>query len=199
MTEWQSIIGSGVIQNSYGSFVRSERKPTEPLFHHYIDTDETLPGIALKYGTTLEELRRINKLHYTDSIQSRQYLLVPGQKNDSTSKNPTGKHVRSENPKSSPKKVQKPYTNGTTTPPQESKVVDDSVHDFLKKLDKQISSTKKVTTTMLSEKKGIEITNTSYMPSAKFMRRKPSFDSSTETKFSKSNSFHQDEDDLFKL
>ena len=38
--------------------------------------DDTLQGISLKYGVTIEELRRVNKL-FGDSIHLRESLLVP--------------------------------------------------------------------------------------------------------------------------
>nr|XP_039249203.1 lysM and putative peptidoglycan-binding domain-containing protein 1-like [Styela clava] len=199
MTEWQSIVSTGVIQNSYGSFVRSGRKPAEPLFQHYVDPGETLPGIALRYGTSTEELRRINKLHYTDSIQSRQYLLIPGQKNGDSSQNSAVNNAKSESPKFLLKKGKNSAENESNSSPQKPTVAEDSVHDFLQKLDKQINSTMKVTSTMLSEKNDIEIRKNTHTPCAKFMRRKPSFESATKTTFSNSNSFHQDTDELFQL
>ena len=44
---------------------------------HQIKPNETLQGIALKYGKTTEELKRVNKLWTSDSLFLREYLFIP--------------------------------------------------------------------------------------------------------------------------
>ena len=74
MSEWQSIIGRDNV-TSYGSCIRTY-KPRSVYKKHYLIEGDTLQGIALKYGNTMDELKRINKLYGNDSIFLREYLLV---------------------------------------------------------------------------------------------------------------------------
>ena len=79
MSEWESIVGSKKA-SSYGTCVRSAKQTTTQYVKHYLDKSDTLPGLALKYDCSPDELRRINKLYSSDSIFLRQYLHVPAPK-----------------------------------------------------------------------------------------------------------------------
>lgn len=59
---------------SYGSTQRSVKETFLP--HNVVSTD-TLQGIALKYGVTVQELKRVNKLYTNDSIFLRSVLYIP--------------------------------------------------------------------------------------------------------------------------
>ncbi|XP_002130231.2 lysM and putative peptidoglycan-binding domain-containing protein 2 [Ciona intestinalis] len=84
MSEWESIVTSGKPTTSYGTCVRATNKPLCRYMKHSLSKSDTLQGIALKYGTTTEELRRINKLYSSDSMFIRSYLMVPYSENCSS-------------------------------------------------------------------------------------------------------------------
>uniref|UniRef100_U5ERF8 Putative cell wall macromolecule catabolic process n=1 Tax=Corethrella appendiculata TaxID=1370023 RepID=U5ERF8_9DIPT len=77
--EKQSIRESAKSLKKYGSISCNHMKKTinEVLIRHEIDKNETLQGIALKYGCSTEQIRRVNRLLITDSIFLRQYLMIP--------------------------------------------------------------------------------------------------------------------------
>ncbi|KAK5891758.1 hypothetical protein CesoFtcFv8_012203 [Champsocephalus esox] len=63
---------------SYGSLVRS---PLSPVRHrrieHNIQPGETLQGLALKYGVSMEQIKRANRLYTNDSIFLKKSLSIP--------------------------------------------------------------------------------------------------------------------------
>ncbi|OWA52397.1 hypothetical protein BV898_16853 [Hypsibius exemplaris] len=61
---------------SYGTTTRSLDETTMYLTHQICSSD-TLQGIALKYGVTMEHLRRVNKLWASDTMHLRKILLIP--------------------------------------------------------------------------------------------------------------------------
>ena len=75
MDEWQSIVGNNRVP-SYGSCIRALKTPS---YHqkHFLKEGDTLQGLAIKFNSTMDELRRINKLYGNESIFLREYLLVP--------------------------------------------------------------------------------------------------------------------------
>ncbi|XP_072316752.1 lysM and putative peptidoglycan-binding domain-containing protein 1 [Eucyclogobius newberryi] len=60
---------------SYGSLVRS------PVHHrrveHTLQPGETLQGLALKYGVTMEQIKRANRLYTNESIFLKKSLSIP--------------------------------------------------------------------------------------------------------------------------
>ncbi|OWR54591.1 lysM and putative peptidoglycan-binding domain-containing protein 2 [Danaus plexippus plexippus] len=52
-------------------------KRNEEYIKHVMSKGDTLQGIALKYGVTMEKIRRVNRLFATDSLFLREYLLIP--------------------------------------------------------------------------------------------------------------------------
>lgn len=60
----------------YGSIMNSTKKH-ELLIKHVVTPGETLQGIALKYGVTMEQIRRVNKIWANDSLFLRETLLIP--------------------------------------------------------------------------------------------------------------------------
>lgn len=205
MTEWQSIVATGVIQNSYGSFVRSGRKPPQTMVQHFVDATDTLQGISLKYGVNMEDLRRINKLHYTDSIQSRKFLNIPVSKDsnhkklkvDAVATEVGSKHSVGENDKSKENKPNLEAKTGEKRVTETEISEESSVHDFLRKLDMQIQTTKRTASSMLSDK-DYKLPNSAHAPSAHFLK-KEDFEDSVSTTFSNSNSYHNPTDEMFQL
>ncbi|KAI8493725.1 LysM and putative peptidoglycan-binding domain-containing protein 1 [Branchiostoma belcheri] len=67
--------GGGKLGKSYGStkkFTVQER-----YFTHQVSPSDTLQGISLKYGVTMEQIRRANKLYTNDSLFLRKTLNIP--------------------------------------------------------------------------------------------------------------------------
>ncbi|XP_074661469.1 uncharacterized protein LOC141914087 [Tubulanus polymorphus] len=61
----------------YGTTKRAAISRTETYIHHKVEKDETLQGIALKYGVTMEHIKRANKIWTNDSLYLRDELLIP--------------------------------------------------------------------------------------------------------------------------
>uniref|UniRef100_A0A8C6SWK1 LysM and putative peptidoglycan-binding domain-containing protein 1 n=1 Tax=Neogobius melanostomus TaxID=47308 RepID=A0A8C6SWK1_9GOBI len=63
---------------SYGSLVRA---PLSPVHHrrveHTLQPGETLQGLALKYGVTMEQIKRANRLYTNESIFLKKSLSIP--------------------------------------------------------------------------------------------------------------------------
>lgn len=202
MTEWQSIISTAPSQNSYGSCVRSGRKPTEPTSQHYVEAGDTLQGIALKYGTTTEELRRLNKLYYTDSILLRKFLVVPDKKSKpEQSDKPANHKVHAPSKERKPEDNRSPQrrvpdVNGEVNLKKDDT---DDAQSFLQKLDMQISAGKKVACTIISDPI-FEIPSMQNSTSSRLIRRRSSFERTTATTFSNSDKLlNNDDENLFRL
>lgn len=79
LKKYGSISGGGGGGGS-GSGIGGSRSPaltTEALIRHDVDKTDTLQGIALKYGCSMEQIRRINRLLPTDTIFLRPFLMIP--------------------------------------------------------------------------------------------------------------------------
>ncbi|XP_037920300.1 lysM and putative peptidoglycan-binding domain-containing protein 1 isoform X1 [Hermetia illucens] len=74
--EKQSIRESARSLKKYGSTCNHVRND-EVLIRHEIEKTDTLQGIALKYGCTTEQIRRVNRLFASDSLFLRQFLMIP--------------------------------------------------------------------------------------------------------------------------
>lgn len=73
--------GSGSCGTSSGGGSRSPALlATEALIRHDVERTDTLQGIALKYGCSMEQIRRINRLLPTDTIFLRPFLMIPVEK-----------------------------------------------------------------------------------------------------------------------
>ncbi|XP_011315486.1 lysM and putative peptidoglycan-binding domain-containing protein 1 isoform X2 [Fopius arisanus] len=105
----------------------------ESLVKHFVSKSDTLAGIALRYGATTEQIRRINRLWATDSLFLREYLLVPVPKDSNTQQFNDG--IARENSGVEcevPSAVQMASTSD-----------DSDVDNFLAKMDSSIASVKK--------------------------------------------------------
>ncbi|XP_022303791.2 lysM and putative peptidoglycan-binding domain-containing protein 1-like isoform X1 [Crassostrea virginica] len=63
-------------QTKYGTTTRLVTKSSIAAKHKVCQSD-TLMGIALKYGSTVEQIKRENQLWTNDSLFLREYLLIP--------------------------------------------------------------------------------------------------------------------------
>ncbi|XP_054903026.1 lysM and putative peptidoglycan-binding domain-containing protein 1 [Poeciliopsis prolifica] len=63
---------------SYGSLTRSSLSPVrQKVIEHTVKPGETLQGLALKYGVTVELIKRANRLYTNDSIFLKKSLSIP--------------------------------------------------------------------------------------------------------------------------
>ncbi|KAK5609846.1 hypothetical protein CRENBAI_016577 [Crenichthys baileyi] len=74
--------GGGLLRGSrtrsYGSLTRSSLSPVrQRLIEHTVKPGETLQGLALKYGVTVEQIKRANRLYTSDSIFLKKSLSIP--------------------------------------------------------------------------------------------------------------------------
>ncbi|XP_058503088.1 lysM and putative peptidoglycan-binding domain-containing protein 1 [Solea solea] len=74
--------GNGLLRGSrtrsYGSLVRSPVSPAQQRrIEHKLQPGETLQGLALKYGVTMEQIKRANRLYTNDSIFLKKSLSIP--------------------------------------------------------------------------------------------------------------------------
>ncbi|XP_038832878.1 lysM and putative peptidoglycan-binding domain-containing protein 1-like [Salvelinus namaycush] len=134
---------------SYGSLVQSNLSPVrQRRIEHQVQPGETLQGLALKYGVSMEQIKRANRLYTNDSIFLKKYLSIPvlsdynsdanigvdvteedsGQVQDSTSKKGSTQNG-------------KPVNNSEKTQEEEG-TSELSPMNFLKRMDRMISQSK---------------------------------------------------------
>ncbi|KAK2845124.1 hypothetical protein Q5P01_011783 [Channa striata] len=70
----------GSRNRSYGSLVRSPLSPVQQRrIEHKLQPGETLQGLAVKYGVSMEQIKRANRLYTNDSIYLKSSLSIPVQ------------------------------------------------------------------------------------------------------------------------
>ncbi|XP_072284412.1 lysM and putative peptidoglycan-binding domain-containing protein 1 [Pyxicephalus adspersus] len=68
----------GTRTRSYGSLVQSPYSPARiRKVEHLVESGDTLQGLALKYGVTMEQIKRANRLYTNDSIFLKKFLSIP--------------------------------------------------------------------------------------------------------------------------
>lgn len=133
MEERMCIRDSGKTLKKYGSTAKHITR-TENLVKHTVSTTDTLQGIALKYGVTTEQIRRVNRLWASDSLFLREHLFIP---------------VNSENTLSmsfdSTNETEHNAVQSVSSPSSIASSVDDdsTVNDFLAKMDSSIANAKR--------------------------------------------------------
>ncbi|XP_055617295.1 lysM and putative peptidoglycan-binding domain-containing protein 1 isoform X2 [Toxorhynchites rutilus septentrionalis] len=149
----------GTISNS-GSCVsgsaacKSPALCTEALIRHEIGKTDTLQGIALKYGCTMEQIRRVNRLLPTDTIFLRQSLMIPVEKDSvyypkdpSAIIRPNSLSLRSTSTAGCPSSssastpMDQAVSEGNLVSPEEESRK--NMEEFLGKIDSSIASTRK--------------------------------------------------------
>uniref|UniRef100_A0A8C8CUW8 LysM and putative peptidoglycan-binding domain-containing protein 1 n=1 Tax=Oncorhynchus tshawytscha TaxID=74940 RepID=A0A8C8CUW8_ONCTS len=132
---------------SYGSLVQSNLSPVrQRRIEHQVQPGETLQGLALKYGVSMEQIKRANRLYTNDSIFLKKYLSIPVLSDYNSDAN-IGVDVTEEDSgkvqDSTSKKVStqngKPVNNSEKTHEGTSEL---SPMNFLKRMDRMISQTK---------------------------------------------------------
>uniref|UniRef100_A0A2K5DW97 LysM and putative peptidoglycan-binding domain-containing protein 1 n=1 Tax=Aotus nancymaae TaxID=37293 RepID=A0A2K5DW97_AOTNA len=151
--------GSGLLQGSqarsYGRLEQSACSPVrERRLEHHLEPGDALAGLALKYGVTMEQIKRANRLYTNDSIFLKKTLYIPILTEPRDLFNERWREVHPSNdevwPHSTERKKEETGAARASgevlsTPGQEAPtpVHDLSASDFLKKLDSQISLSKK--------------------------------------------------------
>ncbi|XP_041030752.1 lysM and putative peptidoglycan-binding domain-containing protein 2 [Carcharodon carcharias] len=62
---------------SYGSTASVSAPLAEKYIQHPVSPNDTLRGLALRYGVTMEQIKRTNKLFTSDCIFLRKTLIIP--------------------------------------------------------------------------------------------------------------------------
>ncbi|XP_015593705.1 lysM and putative peptidoglycan-binding domain-containing protein 2 isoform X2 [Cephus cinctus] len=133
MEERRSIRDSGKPLKKYGSTAKHMTR-NENLIKHTVSKTDTLQGIALKYGVTMEQIRRVNRLWASDSLFLREHLLIPVSGDNPIPSQHDGS-VSSESDATQ---------NMTSSQSSISLSMDDegSINDFLAKMDTSIANMK---------------------------------------------------------
>ncbi|KZC09557.1 LysM and putative peptidoglycan-binding domain-containing protein 1 [Dufourea novaeangliae] len=133
MDERMCIRDTGKILKKYGSTAKHVTR-TENLIKHAVSATDTLQGIALKYGVTTEQIRRVNRLWASDSLFLREHLLIP-----LNSENPWSLSIDDTN------ENEHNAIQSVSSPSSISSSIDDdsSVNDFLAKMDSSIANAKR--------------------------------------------------------
>ncbi|XP_001366372.1 lysM and putative peptidoglycan-binding domain-containing protein 1 [Monodelphis domestica] len=149
--------GSGLLRGtrarSYGSLVQSACSPVrERRVEHPLEPGDTLAGLALKYGVTMEQIKRANRLYTNDSIFLKKTLYIPilteprglfngldSEEEEDREEEMPSSQGGAESPSVLRKKEEKASSGQDLPIPSH----DLSASDFLKKIDSQISLSKK--------------------------------------------------------
>ncbi|XP_064645178.1 lysM and putative peptidoglycan-binding domain-containing protein 2-like isoform X2 [Lineus longissimus] len=159
-------------QRKYGSTTNSTRR-NETYIQHKLVEGDTLQGLALKYGVTMEDIKRCNKMWTNDSLYLRETLLIPIPTNPfeqgtfvnsngvstsmpSTSKSTTDSHSPRDG-QTSPKSTRSKSPKGAEKDSEKPKVPEVSPNDFLSKFDTNLASIRTNVTNM--EKNATSTTN----------------------------------------
>ncbi|KAJ0056360.1 hypothetical protein NL108_006882 [Boleophthalmus pectinirostris] len=143
---------------SYGSTASVSASLGEKYIEHRVTDSDTLQGIALKYGVTMEQIKRANKLFSNDCIFLKSILNIPvitqkrfifnglsleSPDNDSAGQDSDSPSVLTQDieepspPPSPPPEDPRPSQNQ-----QPQKTEELSAKDFLQRLDLQIKQSK---------------------------------------------------------
>ncbi|KAL1122781.1 hypothetical protein AAG570_003108 [Ranatra chinensis] len=126
----------------YGSTGNNLKRHQETFLRHSVLETDTLQGLALKYGVTMEQIRRANRLWANDSLFLRKSLLIPVVNGESPSATSSPADVvllepdHQQPPSSSHNHNNNNYNN------KDDANTDSSYNDFLVKIDCSIANTK---------------------------------------------------------
>lgn len=215
--------GSGLLHGSrarsYGSLVQSSSSPVrERRLEHQLEPGDTLAGLALKYGVTMEQIKRTNRLYTNDSIFLKKTLYIPILTEprdlfnglDSEEDNDGEEEVRPSKDDVAPRSVKRKTqesgagrANGAALPPHQETSTpshDLSASDFLKKLDSQISLSKKAAAQKLRKGgSGVPEEDAGLYPSSPRMQQRAVLGPVPLTRTSRTQTLRDQEDEIFKL
>ncbi|XP_048212804.1 lysM and putative peptidoglycan-binding domain-containing protein 1 [Perognathus longimembris pacificus] len=216
--------GSGLLQGSrarsYGSLVQSACSPVrERRLEHQLEPGDTLAGLALKYGVTMEQIKRANRLYTNDSIFLKKTIYIPivteprdlfnsldseEEKDAEEEAHSSKDEAHSHSAERKTRQTGSGRANGEvpSTPGQESPppTHDLSASDFLKKLDLQISLSKKAAARKLRKgESGVPGEHTAVHQSSPRMQQRAVLGPVPLTRTSRTQSLREQEDEIFKL
>lgn len=215
--------GSGLLQGSrarsYGSLVQSSCSPVrERRLEHQLKPGDTLAGLALKYGVTMEQIKRTNRLYTNDSIFLKKTLYIPILTEprdlfnglDSEEENDGEEEVRprkdgagSLSGKRKNQESGSGRANGEALLPHQetsTPIHDLSASDFLKKLDSQISLSKKAAAQKLRKgESGVPEEGTGLHLSSPRAQQRAVLGPVPLTQTSRTQTLRDQEDEIFKL
>lgn len=211
--------GSGLLQGSrarsYGSLVQSACSPVrERRLEHPLAPGDTLAGLALKYGVTMEQIKRANRLYTNDSIFLKKTLYIPilteprdlfngldseeekdGEEEGQPRKDKAGR--KKQETGAGRANGQAPPTPGQEPP---TPIQDLSASDFLKKLDSQISLSKKAAAQKLKKgESGAPGEDSGLHLSPPRMQQRAVLGPVPLTRTSRTRTLRDQEDEIFKL
>ncbi|XP_041576961.2 lysM and putative peptidoglycan-binding domain-containing protein 1 [Taeniopygia guttata] len=102
---------------------------------HRLQPGDTLAGLALRYGVTMEQIQRANRLYSSDTIFLRATLLIPGHRDTAGD---TPGDTPGDAPGDTPGDTPGDAPGDTPGPPRR----DLSCSDFLRRLDAEIGRSK---------------------------------------------------------
>ncbi|XP_037355630.1 lysM and putative peptidoglycan-binding domain-containing protein 1 [Talpa occidentalis] len=205
---------------SYGSLAQSACSPVrERRLEHQLAPGDTLAGLALKYGVTMEQIKRANRLYTNDSIFLKKTLYIPilteprdlfnGLDSEEERDGEQEKQPRKDEacpPSAQRKKLEAGAgrADGEAPPSagQEARTPahDLSASDFLKKLDSQISLSKKAAAQKLQRgDSGVPVEDSGSHLSSPRMQQRAVLGPVPLTRTSRTQTLRDQEDEIFKL
>ncbi|XP_030397872.1 lysM and putative peptidoglycan-binding domain-containing protein 1 isoform X1 [Gopherus evgoodei] len=142
---------------SYGSLVKSMCSPVrERRVEHRLEPGDTLQGLALKYGVTMEQIKRANRLYTSDSIFLKTTLHIPVPVEPKQMANGLNLEEEEEEAEEGARRPtaredKSMLKNGSVASTGTTPRHDLSATDFLRKLDLEISLSKKAAVKKLRE------------------------------------------------
>lgn len=142
---------------SYGSILNSSLSPVrEKRIDHQVQPGETLQGLALKYGVSMEQIKRANRLYTNDSIFLKKSLSIPVLSEldkELFSNENSGSDEETSQRDSATKEF--PVQNGTAQrdSDKDSSSADLSPMDYLKRMDSLITQSKQAAAKTCKEEK----------------------------------------------
>ncbi|XP_077320230.1 lysM and putative peptidoglycan-binding domain-containing protein 1 [Lithobates pipiens] len=147
--------GSGLLQGtrtrSYGSLVQSQYSPARVRrVEHLVEPGDTLQGLALRYGVTMEQIKRANRLYTNDSIFLKKHLSIPILTEQPELSNGAGiKEDAEEESCQGPEKEEKSRPHRSASHAERRDEV--SASDFMSKLDTRIRVSKRAAVKKIRE------------------------------------------------
>lgn len=128
---------------SYGSLVTSSLSPVrQKRIEHKVQPGDTLQGLSLKYGVSMEQIKRANRLYTNDSIFLKKVLFIPvlTESISFANENELLNEVSNQEERKSLQQV--PAGNGQTDCESQEVTSDLSPSDYLKRMDSLINQSK---------------------------------------------------------
>lgn len=209
--------GSGLLRGSrarsYGSLAQSARSPArERRLEHQLAPGDTLAGLALRYGVTMEQIKRANRLYTNDSIFLKKTLHIPiltepgdpfngVDSEDEEEAQPREREARARAPeRQRPDPRAGPGNGEAPGPAAPTPAHDLSASDFLRKLDSQISRSKKAAARKLERgQSGVPVAESGEALSSPRTQQRAVLGPVPLTRTPRTQTLRDQEDEIFKL